>query len=168
MTSTPRDGIELRAATPEDGAALWRLVRDSGSLDVNSPYVYLLLGSHFAGTTVVAERGSTVVGFVAAYRPPTDPAAVFVWQIGVRAEARGTGLGGQLLDAVVAAPAARDARFLSATVTPGNAASIALFQGFARRHGVPCEVGPGFRADHFPEDHEREDLFRIGPLPRRS
>ena len=30
------DTLTYRAVTPEDGAALWRLVRDAGTLELNS------------------------------------------------------------------------------------------------------------------------------------
>ena len=37
------------------------------------------------------------------------------------------------------------------------------------RQGAPCTVEPWLEAEDFRlAGHEREDLFRIGPLPRRS
>jgi|SRR5690606_2653978 len=165
-TDTPHAAsLTLRTATRADGARIWQLVEESGVLEPNTCYAYLLLSSHFADTCVVAERDGQLLGFVAAYRPPTHPTSVFVWQIGVRAEARGLGLGKRLLHALVALPGCRDVSHLEATVAPSNIPSQRLFEGFAREQGVPCERSRGFVAEDFGGlDHEAEPLLRIGPL----
>lgn len=162
--------ITIRNATVDDGAAVWTLVRDSGVLDVNSPYAYLLMGSHFAGTSVVAEMAGEVVGFIFGYVPPDDPEAVFVWQVGVDDNARGRGLASRLLDALVELPACEGVRYLTSTVTPTNEPSRRLFRSFGRRHEAEVKVSEFFRADQFPGDegeHEPEELFRIGPIAGR-
>lgn len=157
--------LVLRTATAEDGAAIWQLVHDSGVLDVNSPYCYLILGRHFGDSCVVAEEAGKVLGFVVAYRPPTKPDVIFVWQVGVDAAARGRGLGGRILRRLVELPACRGVRYVEATVSPSNEPSKALFRSLARRLDTRCEESPYFGADLFPgSDHEREDLFRIGPF----
>ena len=150
---------------------MWRLVRDGGSLDLNSPYLYLLICTDFAATSVVATEGDELLGFVAAYRPPPDPEAVFVWQIGVAPHARGRGLAKRLLAAMLERPANDDARELTATVTPDNAASLALFRSMARDLGITVEESERFGAQLFPvgggdePEHEPEMELRIGPLP---
>jgi L-2,4-diaminobutyric acid acetyltransferase len=159
------EDLTLRPARVEDGRRIWRLLGEVSGLERNSCYAYLLLCSHFADSCVVAERAGELVGFVLAYRPPNDRAALFVWQIGVAPAARGLGLGRQLLDALVALPACRDARFLTATVSPDNGPSLALFRGFARARSVACEEGAGFSAGLFAEPHPDENLLRIG-LPK--
>lgn len=158
----------LRRPTVEDGPAIRALADRAGALDVNTPYAYLLLSWHFAGTAVLAELDGEVVGFVVGYRPPTDPDAVFVWQVAVDERQRGRGLGQALLDAFVATAGGHDARWLEATVTPGNAASWRLFRGFADRHGVPIEEEEALAAPLFPDGHEAEHLVRIGPLAPRA
>lgn len=147
-----------------DAATIWRLVGESGVLEQNTAYAYVLMCTHFADTCLVAEDGGEIVGFVVAYRPPTDTECVFVWQVGVADHARGRGIAGQLLDALVAEPGCRGVRYLEATVAPSNEASKALFTGFARRAGVPFEVGAGFGAHLFPGAHDPEHSYRIGPF----
>ncbi|MEX2375678.1 MAG: diaminobutyrate acetyltransferase, partial [Dehalococcoidia bacterium] len=71
-----------------DAAPIWQLVHDDGGLDLNSPYAYLLVCTDFAQTSLVATDATGVVGFIAAYRPPTRPDATFVWQVGVAKRAR--------------------------------------------------------------------------------
>jgi L-2,4-diaminobutyric acid acetyltransferase len=163
--------VDLRTPTPQDAADLWWCVRDSGSLDLNSPYAYLLVCSDFADTSIVARDDEGLLGFVAAYRPPRDPDAVFVWQVAVAPRARGQGLGQRLLVSLLASDANRTARELTATVTPDNEASLALFRGVARRLGAGCRELERFPAALFPDDgdggHLPEVELRIGPLPVR-
>ncbi|WP_230987146.1 diaminobutyrate acetyltransferase [Mycolicibacter heraklionensis] len=49
--------VRLRTPTVADGPALWQIAVDSATLDVNSPYAYLLWCRDFASTSVVAEVG---------------------------------------------------------------------------------------------------------------
>lgn len=160
--------MKFRAPTVRDGATVFELIERVGALERNTCYAYLLLCTDFRDTCVIAEDAGEVVGFAIAYRPPARQDEVFVWQVGVVSKARGTGLGGRLLEAVLAAPGSRGARYLTATVSPDNAASLALFRGVARRHGVPIEIGPGFPAGLFVVPHQSEDFVRIGPLVARK
>jgi L-2,4-diaminobutyric acid acetyltransferase len=155
----------IREPIVADAASVWQLVRDSGVLDVNSPYAYLLLCSDFARTSVIAETAGRVDGFVGAYRPPARPETVFVWQVVTARRAQGRGLGSRLLDTVLERPGCRGVRFLEATVTPSNQPSRALFHGLARRHGVPLVEEPAFGTELFPDPHHEEEVrFRIGPF----
>ncbi|MEW6152386.1 MAG: diaminobutyrate acetyltransferase [Actinomycetota bacterium] len=164
--------LSFRRPLVADAPALWRLCRGSGQLDENSPYAYLLVCSHFAATSVVAARGGEeeeVVAFASAYRPPTAPEALFVWQIAVDPRARRRGVGRALLEELLELPANLDATHLEATVTASNAASERLFLSFADDHGAACAVSVMFPAEAFPGGgHEAERLFRIGPLPDRQ
>lgn len=161
----PEPTATLRSAAVSDAAAIWRIVRDSGTLDVNSPYAYLLLCLHHAETCVVAEVGDEPVGFVLAYRPPGRPDTVFVWQVAVAPEHRRRGMAVDLLDALLDRTADAGVRYLEATVTPSNEPSRRLFSGVAARRRAEITIAPLFDTDHFPEaGHEEEHLFRIGPL----
>ncbi|MCV0440943.1 MAG: diaminobutyrate acetyltransferase [Hydrogenophaga sp.] len=158
--------LHFRAAQPHDGAHLWRLARATGTLEVNSAYFYLLFASDFADTCLVAEHEGQVVGMVIGYRPPTDPRAAFVWQIGLLPEYQGLGLGPQLLDHWFELPAFSACAFVTATVADDNPASQSLFRRFARAHGVACEETSRFTVDMFPHEHPSEPQFRIGPIRR--
>ena len=165
----PAEGLRFRAPTVDDGAAMHALVKTGGVLEPNTCYAYLLLCTHFADTTLVASRDDELVGFVAAYRLPSQPSTVFVWQIGVHEGARGEGLASRLLDALVETPGCAGVTHLEATVGVSNAPSQRLFSSFARRQGAPLSRKRGFvAADFGPLSHEEEELFRIGPLRRRS
>lgn len=149
----------------EDGADIWQLVKSDGTLDLNSPYAYLLTGAHFSDTSVVVRRNDRLAGFAWAYTPKPAPDTVFVWQIGVAKADRGQGLATAMLNHIVTRPACGNAKYLEATVTPSNDASHSLFEAFARDHSARCVTSSCFPREMFPvADHEAELLIRIGPL----
>lgn len=159
----------LREPSEGDAIGMHRLVVETGVLDVNSPYAYLLMAKHFAATSVVAERDGAVCGLITGFHPPKRPEALFVWQVAVTHSARGTGLAATMLDALV--HRIRNDRHghpvtVETTVAPSNAPSRALFLGFARRHGVPISERPYFSSAHLAPDqsHEEEPLLCIGPI----
>lgn len=153
-----------------DGAAIWRLVRDAGVLDLNSEYAYLLIGEHFAPTSVVAELDGECVGFISAYCPPHKDQTVFVWQVGVAKAGRGRGIATRMLIEILNRPACEHARHLETTVGPTNNASAALFRGLARRLHTSVSEHELFGREMFPDPdaHEPEILFRIGPFHVRD
>ncbi|WP_020669882.1 diaminobutyrate acetyltransferase [Amycolatopsis nigrescens] len=157
----------IESPAKADGAELWRIARDSKKLDLNSPYAYLLWCHDFADTSVVAKVDGQAVGFVIGYRRPSAPDTAVVWQVAVDSSQRGKGLAGALLDALFTRLVRRDVRYLETTITPDNKASIGLFSSFAERWGAALERFDLFAPGDFPDDgeqHEPEDLYRIGPL----
>jgi L-2,4-diaminobutyric acid acetyltransferase len=102
-----------------------------------------------------------VVGFVIGYRRPVAPDTVVVWQIAVDAGQRGKGTAAALLDALVRRTGVRQ---VETTITPDNNASNALFRSLADRWGAQMRVAGEFAAGEFPDDHETEVLYRIGPF----
>jgi len=165
-----RHEIQLRTPVEDDAAPIWQLVHDDGGLDINSPYAYLLVCTDHAQTSLVATDATGVVGFVSAYRPPNRDDAVFVWQVGVSRRARRRGLARRMLHALIEQPGNRDVRFVTATVTPDNRASMGLFERLARDLRVPFERDERFAADLFPGDeHDPEVEVAVGPfLPRQT
>ena len=161
------DGLRIDRPVIADGAELWRIAKDSGKLDLNSSYSYLLWCRDFAGTSVVARAADgRPVGFVTGYLRPESPRTLFVWQVAVDSAYRGHGLAARLLDALAERVAAEQPlTTVETTITPGNTASERLFQSFADRHGARVEREVLFEAGRFPDGpHESEVLHRIGPL----
>ncbi len=150
-----------------DGAALWRLAKESKTLDLNSSYSYLLWCRDFAGTSAVA-RGADgePVGFVTGYVRPDRPGTLLVWQVAVDSAHRGLGIAAALLDGLTARLADElGITRVETTITPGNTASERLFTSFAARHGADLTREVLFPADLFPDGpHDPEVLYRIGPL----
>jgi L-2,4-diaminobutyric acid acetyltransferase len=166
MTAAQAD-LQIDRPAVADGAALWRIARDSKALDLNSSYSYLLWCRDFADTSAVArdERGEPV-GFVTGYIRPDRPHTLLVWQVAVDDAHRGRGLAAALLDGLVARVCGEyGVTSVETTITPGNTASERLFGSFAERHGAALEREVLFDAGLFPDGpHDPEVLHRIGPL----
>ncbi|MGH3910248.1 MAG: diaminobutyrate acetyltransferase [Pseudonocardiaceae bacterium] len=165
------DAAGVTIAEPEstDGPHLWRLARDSGVLDMNSSYAYLLWCRDFAGTSAVARVDGTAVGFVTGFVRPAAPDTVMVWQVAVDVGQRGRNLAGRMLHAIVDRLSPQGVRWLHTTVSPSNEASIRLFTALARDRGTEIERRELFAPEDFPTEelggHEAEDLYVIGPFP---
>lgn len=157
--------ILYRKPTIEDGASIWQLVRDSGTLDCNSAYSYLLLCKHFTETCAVAVAKGEIVGFLTAYFPPNRADTIFVWQVGITRAMRGQGLATRLLQQLLQRDVCRGVKFMEATVSPTNHASRALFTALAKWLNAELSEVSCFSAALFPEEnHEAENLLRIGPF----
>lgn len=161
--------IRCRRPRKADGTRVWELVDRIAGLDDNSTYCNLLQCTHFADTCALAESSGRVLGWMSAYRPPTQADALFVWQVAVDARARGRGVARRLMRDVLARDACRGVRWLHSTITRDNAASWALFSAVARDLGTALMHDPYFERDaHFDSEHATEHLVRIGPFDRTA
>ncbi|PTQ98414.1 diaminobutyrate acetyltransferase [Nitrosomonas nitrosa] len=158
-------GIFVRKPKITDGPAITAMVRESGILDVNSDYAYLLMCTHFSMTCAIAEKDSEHAAFVTAYIPPEQQDTLFIWQICVRPAYQRLGLGVQLINALLDRIECRHVRFVEATINPSNLASQKLFQSLAEQYGTACKTSDFFTKDLFGSSHhEDEVLYKVGPL----
>ncbi|MEU6572791.1 diaminobutyrate acetyltransferase [Streptomyces sp. NPDC046805] len=170
MTAAQADLLIDRPSVT-DGAALWRIAKDSGTLDLNSSYSYLLWCRDFAATSVVARAADgEPVGFVTGYVRPDRPHTLLVWQVAVDAAYRGRGIAAALLDGLTERVGGeRQITHVETTITPDNTASARLFTSYAARHGASVTREVLFDAALFPDGpHEPEVLYVIGPLTPTS
>lgn len=159
--------MPIRYDKPEarDATSMWEIARDSGALDLNSPYFYLIFSDKFADTSIVARSGNDVVGFICGFRPPDTREALFVWQIAVAQSHRRRNIGHEMLRALMARLSGDGVHELQATVTPSNLPSQQMFRSFAHGFGAQCDEAPCYGANLFPPgDHEEERLLRMGPF----
>ncbi|HLU27527.1 MAG TPA: diaminobutyrate acetyltransferase [Glycomyces sp.] len=148
----------------DDGPRMWEIAASAGTLDVNSRYAYLLWCRDFADTTVVARDADRLAGFLTGYRRPQAPDTFFTWQVAVADDYRRRGLARRMLDHVVGTLRPQGVRFVEATVTPDNKASIRLFESFAEANDATMAVDVLFSERELGSGHEPERLHRIGPL----
>lgn len=163
----------LRRPRGSDALAIRELVAETGVLDLNSTYAYLLLSTDFADTSIVADLAGDLQGFITGYQPPPRPDVLFVWQVAVARSAQRGGLAAAMLDALVDRVRSEGnggPLTVEATVSPGNAGSRAFFGAFARRRGVPLSEHAHFTAEQLDPGgaHEDEPLLRIGPIDTPS
>jgi diaminobutyrate acetyltransferase len=156
----------FRKTEARDGPRAWQLVKDTGVLDLNSAYAYIVLCDYFSDTCAIAEEAGQAVGFVSAFRDPRDPSVLFIWQVAVDAARRGEGIALRMIRHVLQRASCRGVRTIELTIAPTNRASQGLFRKLARALGCEVEVRKGYEAAMFPGGaHEDEDVYRIGPLP---
>lgn len=161
----------IRRPRIDEGAELWRIARDSRTLDLNSSYAYVLWARDFSATSRIALVDGQPAGFISGYRRPDRPDCLFIWQVAVDERFRGMGLAGrmlrQLLDDDDVSPPVRS---VQTTITDDNLASQELFRSFARHWAAPMTVTALFESTHFTPDgetatehHDPERLYEIGP-----
>lgn len=168
-TAKPHQTLTIRSPMREDGAAVWRLIGETETLDDNSMYCNLLQCSHFSSTCALAELDGEVVGWVSGYIPPEHPDTYFVWQVCVAEKARGRGLAKRLIKAVLGRAVCADVEKVQSTITRENKPSWALFGSIADALDADLERKAHFkRDDHFDGQHETEFLVTIGPFAREE
>ena len=161
--------ILLRLPRLEDGMEVFRLIGSCPPLDTNSSYCNLLQCSHFANTSVAAERDGELMGFISGYAIPERPDTLFVWQVAVSGQARGVGLASRMLNHILARPNCDQIRYLETTITEDNQASWALFKRFAKTQEADFQSSAWMdKEKHFAGQHDSEVLVRIGPFQPQS
>lgn len=166
-TLPDREELSFRTPTVDDAASIFQMVKDSGVLDCNSRYVYLLWTEFFAHHCLVVEDTKGLGGFVIGFCPETFQDAYFVWQIAVAPRLRGRGVARQLVLEALGSQQHRNIQWLLAHVGETNTASERLFRSLANRLETDLEIEKGFTTDMFGDSgHESERLFRIGPFVR--
>lgn len=160
-------GIRMRAPLATDGSQVHELIARCEPLDRNSLYCNLLQCTDFADTSILAERNGNIVGWISAYRLPDDSSMLFIWQVAVAPEARGTGLGRSMVLSLLDRVSATGVDRLRTTITADNKASMALFSAVARALNAPKNCQPWFDEDsHFDGGHESEYMISIGPFSK--
>lgn len=152
--------MEIFNPTTDDAAEMWELARDAG-LDLNSSYSYLMMSEYFSDSCAIARDGD-LMGFVTGFVLRKTPDTLFVWQVAVDERARGQGLAKQMIDKLIDD---QGVKYVEATITPQNRASIALFKSLAEEKHTYFNTDKNFfDEDTFPTDHESEMLVRVGPI----
>jgi diaminobutyrate-2-oxoglutarate transaminase len=165
---TAPDAVKFRSPKISDGVRLWEIARDSRVLDLNSSYSYILWCRDFAATSVVSDVDGRAVGFVTGYIRQDSPTTFFVWQVAVDADQRGKGLAGRMLNELLDRLTPQGITHLETTISPDNEASIALFTALARTRGTEIRKSDLFAPNDFPDSHEAEELYTVGPAAVRT
>lgn len=104
------------------------------------------------------------MGFISGYRLPEQPDTLFVWQVAVSSEVRGSGLATQMLASLIQRHQ-DSVRFLHTSITEGNAASWNTFRRLAKQFDAPLNSDVLFERDqHLDGKHDTEFLVQIGPF----
>ncbi|WP_196814455.1 GNAT family N-acetyltransferase [Nocardia sp. BMG111209] len=117
----------------------------SGGAARSSRYSPRLFLDHFAATSLIAESGPDLAGFLVGFHSPTDTEAAYIHFVGVHPDRRGAGTARTLYHRFFAAAVADGRRVVRAITSPGNQGSVAFHTtlGFTVRDSVPDYHGPG-------------------------
>jgi len=172
LTKEKKGELHFRKPKKEDGAAIWQLIKQTGNMDLNSSYSYLMWCQLFSGTSIVAVRQKeeeTIVGFISGYLEQDKPDTLFIWQVAVDQSERGEGIATKMVFQLLDRALCEDVQYIEATVSPSNTASQHLFKGLAKKLNTECIIGEFFSAEDFPESgHEDELLFTIGSINKNK
>lgn len=163
--------ILFRIPEKTDAQTIRRLIEDSPPLDLNSLYCYLLICTHFAATSIVAESPQGICGFISAYLRPDRRDTLFVWQVAVGKANQGEGIAKAMLLNLVGREYPAPVRYMETTVSPSNGPSRALFYSTAKFLNTTLLESVLFsEADFGSQAHEDEILYRIGPfdMPKKE
>ena len=165
--------IVLKKPDIKDGRALYKLVSECPPLDLNSKYVYFLIGEHFSETSVIALDEGKAAGMITAYLKPDESSTLFIWQAAVISKYRGMKLASRMLFEILKRPALENVRYIETTITSGNGVSQKLFLRLAESLNCPVNKTEFIHSDEFKDErdnnfHETEHLYKIGPFdPQR-
>ena len=157
--------IVLRQPKKQDGIHVHHLIASCKPLDINSLYCNILQCHHFSDTSILAELNGKIVGFISGYRLPEQPDTLFVWQVAVSPEVRGSGLATRMLSSLIKRHQ-DNISFLHTSITESNAASWNTFRRIAKQFDAPLNSDVLFDRDqHLDGKHDTEFLVQIGPFP---
>ncbi|MBB5069910.1 GNAT family N-acetyltransferase [Saccharopolyspora gloriosae] len=137
------DDITVRSAVPQDYDVIVGVVDDwwgrPASRDLTRVFV-----DHFGSTSLIAEAGGTMAGFVIGFLSPSDPAVAYIHFTGVAPEWRRSGLARDLYERFFARARDDGRTEVKAITSPQNATSIAFHRavGFTASDPIPDYDGP--------------------------
>ena len=133
----------LRAASPDDYDRIIAVVDDWWGREIHDILPRLFL-DHFHRTSLVAEDGGDLAGFLVGFMSPSLPEAAYIHFVGVRPAFRGTGLGRRLYEAFFAMAAADGRSSVGALTSPQNTGSVAFHEAMGFVATLKPEYdGPG-------------------------
>ncbi len=153
--------ISIREPMKSDAKHIYKLVKDTNVLDVNSEYLYLLQTTHFKEFCSVALLEEEIVGFTSGYLIPNKEDTLFIWQVAVDSKARGEGLAGKMIVDILQRESSKNVKSIHTTISPSNSSSQKLFEKLSKNYGVSFEKETMFEISDFNDAHEDEVLYKI-------
>lgn len=134
----------LRAAQPDDYEAIVSVVDEWWGRPMAHMVPRLFL-DHFHATSLVAEQGGALAGFLIGFHSPSRPGRAYIHFVGVGPDERRTGLARRMYTAFFDAATQAGCTAVNAITGPVNTGSIAFHRamGFTVRGPVPDYDGPG-------------------------
>lgn len=117
------DALTVRPANPDDYDTIVAVVNEWWGREVAAGLPRLFL-QHFHSTSLVAERGGELIGFLVGFVSPSRPAEVYIHYVGVQPGHRRSGLARRLYGHFLSQPSVAQCKFVRAVTSPLNVGSV--------------------------------------------
>ena len=156
--------IQIKSPDSDYGYQISELIKNSPPLDLNSTYLYFIQSHYFNKTCAIAVNEiDRVIGFVSGFQDPRKKDTLFIWQVAISKDARGNGLASKLIHFILQEHP--HMQFIETTITKDNTSSISLFNKISQELNTNIIEEPFLdKSKHFLNQHDSENLFRIGPF----
>ena len=159
-----KQNIQIKNPDFDYGYQISELIKNSPPLDLNSTYLYFIQSHFFNKTCAIAVNEiDSVIGFVSGFQDPRKKDTLFIWQVAISKDARGNGLASKLIHFILQEHP--HMQFIETTITKDNTSSISLFNKISQELNTNIIEEPFLdKTKHFLNQHDSENLFRIGPF----
>lgn len=159
-----KQNIQIKNPDSDYGYQISELIKNSPPLDLNSTYLYFIQSHYFNKTCAIAVNEiDRVIGFVSGFQDPRKKDTLFIWQVAISKDARGNGLASKLIHFILQEHPYM--QFIETTITKDNTSSISLFNKISQELNTNIIEEPFLdKTKHFLNQHDSENLFRIGPF----
>lgn len=136
-------GLAVRAARPQDFDVIIAVIDDWWGRPASRDLTRLFL-DHFFGTSLVAEHGGELAGFLIGFLSPAKPGEAYIHFAGVAPAWRGAGLARSLYERFFDRARQDERTVVKAITSPQNGPSIAFHQamGFTASDPIKDYDGP--------------------------
>ncbi|MCY9786427.1 GNAT family N-acetyltransferase [Nocardiopsis sp. EMB25] len=121
--------VDIRTARPSDHARIIAVCDDWWGRPISGVLPRLFL-DHFHTSSLTAEFGEELAGFLVGFASPSEPEEAYVHFVGVAPEHRRSGLASRLYERFTAAARAEGRTVVRAITSPVNERSIAFHRAF--------------------------------------
>lgn len=148
-----------------DGKEIWKLIKRTGNLDLNSEYCYFMLSDLFREHCAVVKSPdeNDILGYVSCIPRQNDSQTLFVWQVCTDPRIQKRGMAKKMIQFVIENQSEKVA-YIEATISDDNAGSQALFSSLAKSYQAEIKKELYIDARDFNNSHESEYIYRIGKL----
>lgn len=153
--------INVRRSYEHDTSSIHALVPELKPLTLHTPYTYWNLFRNFGDSCFVALEDDLPIGFITSHPTTTPQSEWFIWQVGILAEYRGTGLIDELQDRVVQVARHSGAIAINMSIEADNSRSHGVFTRMATRLGSSMEEIARLHPDPLSISSVPEVLYRI-------
>ena len=159
-----KQNIQIKNPDSDYGYQISELIKNSPPLDLNSTYLYFIQSHYFNKTCAIAVNEiDRVIGFVSGFQDPRKKDTLFIWQVAISKDARGNRLASKLIHFILQEHP--HMQFIETTITKDNTSSISLFNKISQELNTNIIEEPFLdKSKHFLNQHDSENLFRIGPF----